>query len=348
MAESEATKVFSKIDVEINSAHHQWNTYADILGAGYNDAYLHHKEALDEIFRARMAGKEILYFLFSGIVVGWAGGLAGGMMIPWVEQAGKEAAKKFFVEVTRGVVQEEAKRAANAPLKWLETTHFKKPSGDFQPAGNEPLQYYLGIKSELGLCFSLIRDGVKEFKRFADNEKLSAQLGEMMLGRFRQCELLRDQPSTADMPDKRAVHREAEIAMWIAWSNVFNIAYWKVQEQDASDGIVIPGANTPTLSLKEYDPILARLNDLEVGHLVSMYVEPAFYRGGGPGTIADLPYPRRIPALHRPERVLSIPQLRVLGPSLKTPFLSRVDAIIANPKKTLSEMAKLPPIYKKQ
>jgi hypothetical protein len=345
MAESEASKVFSKIEGELNTAQHQWNTYADILGAGYTDAYLEHKDALDKIFRARMVGAEVLYFLFSGPAVGMAGGLVGGLMIPYMERAGKEAAKKFFAEVVRGVAQEGGKRVAAVPSKWVESSDPKGTSRDFQPAGDEPMQYYLGIKSELGLCFSRIRDGVNQYKEHADKNNLTARDGQIVLDHFRRGHLLKNQPATDDMPIKWEVHREAEIAMWIAWSHVFDIAYWKIHAKDATDGIVVPGVNVPTYSLKEYDPIFERLNVLGVGHLVSMYVEATNYQTTSVGDL--LPIARRIPAGDRPEKVLNIPLLRLLGYSLDTPFLSRVADIVKNHAKILPQMAKLPPRHKK-
>jgi hypothetical protein len=347
MAESEATKVFSKVDGELDTAQHQWNTYADILGAGYTDAYHEHKDALDEIFRARMIGSEIFYFLFSGLAVGLAGGLVGGLMIPYMKKAGEDAAKKFLSEVVRGVAQEAGKRVEMVPARWVEVASGRKTPSDFQPAGNEPMQYYLGIKSELGLCFSRIRDRVLEYKDHANNNNLSARDGEIMLDHFRRGDLLKNKPSTDDMPVKWEVHREAEIGMWIAWSHVFDIAYWKIHAKDATDGIVVPGVNVPTYSLKEYDPIFERLNILGVGHLVSMYVEATNYQTS-PASLGDVfRIPRSIPAADRPEKVLNIPLLRQLGYSLDTPFLSRVADIVKDRGKVLPQMAKLPPRHKK-
>lgn len=335
MAESEARKVFSKIDGELNTAQHQWNTYAKGLGLAYAYAYKNHKDTLDHMDRKRTLELELTYALFSGFIVGAAGGFVGQLMAPWVEMAGKRGGNEYIRAVVRGALQEEAERAIMLPQKWVEMNTVPA-AGPFKPSVDDPYTSETRMTYEIGICFSNVRDYVRQFKTWADEKKLSASAGETMFRLFRSQPLISDQPTTGDMPDIPQRQREAEIGMWIAWANALDLKWWYFYADRGTDGkpdIDMWGHIRSALS--QYDPVLSQLNKLLVGNIVTIYSDPYYS------------YPYRSGSMKK-KAVLNVPILRVLGEVLGGGFHSKVAEIVRNPKKALPEMASLPPIYKQE
>ena len=79
----EARKLLEITDA-LNSAQHQWETYAAILGSAYTSAFALHDAAVGEIGVSSKESAEAAYCILSLFCVSIAGGTVGGVMAPWV------------------------------------------------------------------------------------------------------------------------------------------------------------------------------------------------------------------------------------------------------------------------
>lgn len=330
MAESEASKVFSRIKGDLGEAQHQWNTYAKGLGLAYALAYKEHERTLGHMKRKDDLQKDLAYFLFSGFVVGYAGGVAGAMMAPWVKRAGEMGGNEFLRTIVAETLKEESKRAITLPQKWLEI-NVPPSSSKFEPVADDPYTSETRMTYEIGICFSRVRDAVNDYMNNADEKKLPASEGEKMLRQFRAKPLIADHPKTDNMPDVAEVQRQAEIGMWIAWANARNLKWWYSSADRATDGNPDYGWGLDQAALSEYDPVLSRLKIQGVAHIVTIHADPVIGFYGG---------------MRKKKQVLNLPILRVLGEVLGGGFHSKVADIVKDSRKALPEMASLPPIYK--
>jgi hypothetical protein len=89
LPKTEAGKKLHELMDELNTAQNQWNTYATQLGRGYKTAYELHQKAIGKINDNLKLKAEQAYWLLSLLCVAFAGGVAGGLMAPWVTKAGQ-------------------------------------------------------------------------------------------------------------------------------------------------------------------------------------------------------------------------------------------------------------------
>lgn len=329
-----AAKEIHKVFGELSTAQLQWETYATRLGIAYKNAYKEHEKALGEAAEKLRASSEAMYFVLSLYCVGFAGGLAGGLMAPWVSKAGENTASAILrttisestQSITGGVVQ-----------RGVEAT---KSSGGsaFTPATMDPLDYHLYMKDQIGTFFSVIRDKVEYDVKYADDPLANYPRGyELEWGEHRReifmaMPIIKDYPRTDDMPDIKEAQRQAELGMWIAWANVRDIDYWTTRVDALSDGLGY-GNRKEGLYAQEFrqlSSIFDRMVVLRVSHQASL----KFDKLGGYAT----------------ETVLNIPKLAQLGKLLGGSFFGKIDELVRAPtyaRAMLPSLIQIPPIYKR-
>jgi hypothetical protein len=136
----------------------------------------------------------------------------------------------------------------------------------FVPASPEAFDAYLEKKEGLDGCFALVNAEIQKMIDISNKEQW--QDGQFMLDSFRRnCPLLADVPDPTKLPDRKLVARTAELAMWVAWTNVRDFPWWDEKVFQELDGPKSP-ERTPFLDAClwawELDPVLMRMAILGV------------------------------------------------------------------------------------
>ena len=268
---SEMYNEIKSIYDELPQIQHDWNTYATQLGRGYTKAFENHDMALKGAFENYKLHSQVQYWVLSLVCVAFAGGVAGGLMAPWVEGQAELLLQRTFIgtrsNIVTGLVQ-----------KTFDLHGSNAAANAFTPSIKSPLLYYQDMLGELGLFFTKLREDLKGFMQeagYAENRigtitELSYRAKiedfkpsfEEHIGKIRKLPIIANRPTSDDMPVPDRVARSAEIAMWIGWANVRDIAYWQRKLTTSVEhraGFMTTGSELRTL-----DPILSRLEDLGV------------------------------------------------------------------------------------
>jgi hypothetical protein len=323
----------------INTAQDQWFTYADQLARGYNAAYGWHQKTLDDIDAELKLKAEQTYWLLSLLCVAFAGGVAGGLMAPWVNAAGKaaaDAAKATTQVVVRNKVSATIANSAQGIVQ--KVTDIAKPEvKPFVPAVKDRFTFFLDMHGELGKCFSDLRKAVQEDTKDADGGEFSLEGAKQQVEKYMSTPLLKYSPTSDDLPDETVVARDAELGMWIAWAGCRDIDYWNKAIADWTGGFggwVQPG-NEYLEDAEKFQPVVDRLRILGSDALSA-------------GTIPVKVVNKSI----RPARiVINIPKLAgagytTLSRSGDNLFLQRVSEVVKFPKNVLPQLDQNRPIYR--
>jgi hypothetical protein len=267
----------NSLNTDLNSAQEDWNTLADIIGKKYNDAYQKHSDVLDGIKRVRQAEIDRYYFVLGLVCTAVTGGVAAGLMAPWVKDAGPAAAKEFAKRVFSDVAARNATATVTRQMAQGIVGRIVAPSGEagggaFTPQVPNPLSFYLGMKTQLGICFAEFR---KQLGELSDHFKHrnDAFLVEVVK---KNCPLFTDRPSPANLSQMAGsidMYNAIEASMWIAWANVRDMDYWNTAYDriEAGDGNQYKIMDA-IIDAQHLDPILERFNEMLLGHRVSMAV----------------------------------------------------------------------------
>jgi len=326
-----AGKTINEVMEALNTAQHQWNTYATQLGRGYTTAYGNHKDAIDKVSENLRLKAEHAYWVLSLLCVAFAGGLAGGLMAPWVAKAGTEFAKIMVRNKVSSVT-------ANAVQGLVQkgTDIVKPTTAPFKPAVKDPLAYWQDMFGELGICFSDLRDEVEADMRKVDQTNSSADATKAV-NSYMDNPLLKNCPMSKNMPNVDLVAREAEVGIWIAWAAGRDIDYWKK---------AVAGLTIGTFSAADYyddavqfEPVVNRL---------SIISQPAYEAGTMVGRVYGPPPGHNL----LPKTLINIPGLAEAGhviPSLSGAnlFLRRVKDVVKLPQHVLPQLDQTSPVYKK-
>jgi hypothetical protein len=210
LPKTEAGKTVNELTVACDTAQLQWNTYATQLGRGYTTAYKLHRDAIDQINKNLQLRAEEAYWLLSLLCVAFAGGVAGGLMAPWVSKAGQTTAIVIRNKLS-------AATASSASGVVQKGTDLAKPSTTpLVPAVKDPLSYWQDMLGEIGLCFSSLRGAIETEVKLADDGVRSVADANKVVEMLMHDPLLEGSPNDVDMPDESLVSREAELGMWIA------------------------------------------------------------------------------------------------------------------------------------
>jgi hypothetical protein len=110
MADSPASTALHALQSELGGAKTQWEYLEDRLTNGYKDAYKSHVAVLTAMKNARILQEQrdakslaIAMFVFSVVSVGFAGGLVGGVIAPWVKRAEQGTADAVIRQGMQGI-----------------------------------------------------------------------------------------------------------------------------------------------------------------------------------------------------------------------------------------------------
>ena len=149
---------------------------------GYKDAYNEHKNALKEFEQIRKLHDQqdaaVMMFIYSVVAVGFAGGLVGGLLAPWVRNAGTS----LFQTAIRSSVQEMAKSATKEAtggiIKRLQDVSKAAPTGNpYEPVTPDKFDVYLEKKKELDECFARFDKMVDDLQQQAAAEDWPIDVG---------------------------------------------------------------------------------------------------------------------------------------------------------------------------
>src|SRR6266436_5388941 len=98
--ESQGSLILHALLTELHTAGYNWALMADVVSQGYRDAYDMHKKTLAKVKQNEESGnlqlKEMYLFVLTAVSVGFAGGLVGAAMAPWVKGVQDLASKTAF------------------------------------------------------------------------------------------------------------------------------------------------------------------------------------------------------------------------------------------------------------
>jgi hypothetical protein len=333
LPKTEAGKKLNEVMGAFNTAEFQWNTYATQLGRGYTTAYNLHQEAIGKINENLKLKAEEAYWLLSLLCVAFAGGVAGGLMAPWVSKAGQVTSQLII----RNKMSAAAANAVSGVVQ--KGTDVAKPStAPLVPAVKDPLSYVLDMLGEIGLCFSDLRSETETQMKLADDAVISVDDANEMVRVLMLDPLLKDSPSSKDMPDATLVAREAELGMWIAWAGTRDLRYWNRAIASISRGVSSTDDDY-FQDAKQFEPIVDRLRILGPDALTagSMGVRVHAKAQFAPGNW----WPRvvNIPALTQSGYKVNI----LSGADV---FLRKVSEVVKFPQKVLPELDQKRPVYR--
>ena len=258
---------------DVLAAKSNWETLQDQICIGYALAYQNHKTTLKNMQNKRLEEelaekqtRQILVFLFSTVATAFAGGVIGGAMAPWVDEATESFAnevarrslgyvndsrgalvRKFTTMVARNTTEESAKKISDklidAILPTQETDSREKyidlsdkknahpgQNEPYTPAAQDPDLFFLHQKALLDSSFAEAGDRFQKILSSADDGKWSLQICDAMAGELRsKCPLLRDKPDPKKAMSPKfvqSVQNAAELAMWVAWAKRRKFEYW--------------------------------------------------------------------------------------------------------------------------
>jgi hypothetical protein len=334
LPKTEAGKTIDALTEQLNSAQFQWNTYATQLGRGYTTAYKFHQKAIDDINENLRLKAESSYWLLSLLCVAFAGGVAGGLMAPWVTKAGQVTSQLIIrnklsaatANGISGVVQKgtDAAKPSTTPLV---------------PAVKDPLSYWQDMLGEIGLCFSHLRADIETEMKLADAGQFSVDDANKLVEITMHDPLLADSPTDDAMPDEVILAREAEMGMWIAWANDRDLTYWNKAIDHIAKGVQ-PSGDDYYEDAAQFQPAVDRMRALgsDALNVGSMHVK-LFTRT-----------PNQYPNV----RVLNIPALAQKAAysvhilSGADVYMRRVAEVVSFPQKVLPELAQKAPVYKEK
>ena len=245
---SETVGQLSLLKAEFASAKSRWEYLCDRIMNGYKDAYNEHANALKQFRQIREYHEKqdaaAMMFIYSVVSVAFAGGLAGGLLAPWV----KQAASKTFAEANqftlaamkanipgaiRAGVQDTAKalakEATGAALKHIEGASKISPTA-YEPVTPETFDLYLEKKEQLDGCFARFDELIDQLQGRAGAENWPIETAWALFNGFRAyCPLLRDKPDPDHLPDRTLIAKTAELCMWVQWTEQRDWPWWNEQ-----------------------------------------------------------------------------------------------------------------------
>ena len=334
MAYSPKTQAGRELETLItncNATELLWLAYAARLGSAYTRAYEKHQDALTESYEQYRLAAESAYWVLSLFCVAFAGGMVGGLMAPWVTNAGKGLLAGLFSATTASETAQSL--AQGITQKLLPSANVS--GSPFKPQAKSPLLYYQDMVGEIGLCYASLKrhiwgwmeaadkgeafwppDGVLAWRTYTATELVTKIMG---------FPIIKHAPTDEQMPDLEKARREIEIGMWIAWAHVRKVDYWKKRMDRVSgrDAFARAGA---LAELSHLQAVVDRLIDLKID---------------GFGT-------RKVKHYDKP--VLDIIRLQSAGPFLAdmpaaTKFVGKVGEVIKDPMGVLPALSALPPAH---
>jgi hypothetical protein len=278
MADSPASASLHALQSELAGAKTQWEYLEDRLTNGYKDAYKTHVGVLKAMENAKILAEQadakwigIGMFVFSVVSVGFAGGLVGGVIAPWVKKAEQGTADAVIRQGIQGIATRTTQQSVLRVVPERPTG--SSPDGSpYVAASPQAFDAYLDTKEELDGCFAIVNAYIQSLINLSNSEQWPAEVGQTILDSFRHnCRLLTDSPEPSQLPKRELVARAAEIAMWVAWANARDWVYWGDVYRELDGRGMGPRGEMRTVQLgvrefqtNELYPILDELKNLGI------------------------------------------------------------------------------------
>lgn len=328
----EATRETSRIFEKINTAHHEWNTYAEILGKAYKEAYGRHEGALSEIAEKYKTEQQVAYWVLSLLCVSFAGGVTGGLMAPVVASAVGGAAVRIANTASGSMSQ----ASQIVTQKVIDGQMSETPL--FRPPVKNPGDFKDDLKIEIGNYASYLREEVEKTSgRLSRSENADAATREWADNVIEIVPFLRDHPRYKDRPNPADLEKTAEIGMWIAWANTRNTAYLQKATRRVADGVesydIVEGSMLT--ELQRFEPVRERLKALRIVDLTTIVAE-----------FRSLAYTDRYPILDI-TRLASVGKVIGWGGPGGATFLQNVARAVKEPRVVFEAFSQSPPAFKR-
>mgnify|MGYP000191237415 CR=1 FL=1 len=226
--ESPASRPLHMLQSELLAAKVTWEQLGVRILKGYDTGYNIHKKTLKDMELKKKAAlsNDALIFVVSILSVGMAGGLMGSVIAPWVEKAGNMAAKRIFrASVVAGVGTQALQTVTDAGVKKLWETNV--PDAPYKPVLPDALTIDIEIRDRIASVFGPILEALDAMIAAANATQAPEAVGQVILNGFRtECKLLTDKPFQSQIPTLQQASDAAELAMWVAWANQQEGAYW--------------------------------------------------------------------------------------------------------------------------
>lgn len=287
---------------ELLAARAHWGDLGVKVAKGYNKGLELQKRTLNEMKKAKTASSvDALVFVLQALSVGYAGGLVGGLIAPWVKDAADQVTSAFRTALS-GAAQQYTKDVTKAIVGAAEAELITPPSDPYTPVTPETIAVDLEIRDRIGSAFGPVENAVQAMIAKANAVNAEMQVGQVILSNFRQnCPLLRDAPEPKDMPNDVVAARAAELAMWVAWANERDWDWWQdvfniLDRPDNANEDEFDAARTAALELV---PVALRMSGLGKQAFVMTRVNrPEYVRDGairGGFQYVDLRKLRKLP-----------------------------------------------------
>jgi hypothetical protein len=237
--ESPASTLLHDLMTELLSAKSAWERLGVRVAKGYTTAYDFHVKTLKKMERSNTeASSDALMFVFSAACIGFAGGVVGGIMGPWVKKTAESTGHFIFREGVRSILQQGAKDLAKAGVEKLKKVRIDEGSNDpYETKSPKEIAVDLDIRDRIGSAFGPVLEALDAMIYEANDKQADATTGQAVLNSFRlTCPLLTDKPEEGEMPQEPAIARAVELAMWVAWANERDWGWWtpRYQRLDAA------------------------------------------------------------------------------------------------------------------
>jgi hypothetical protein len=267
----------SLLKAEFASAKSRWELLLDVIMLGYKDAYNEHKNALKEFEQIRKLHDQqdaaVMMFIYSVVAVGFAGGLVGGLLAPWVRSAGTSVFQTAIRSGVQEIAKSATKEATSGIINRLQNMSKAAPTGNpYEPVTPDKFDVYLEKKKELDECFARFDKMIDDLQQQAAAEDWPIDVGWLLFNGFRaSCPILRDKPDPDRLPAPETIQKAAELCMWVQWAEVRDWDWWNKQYRYIDGGLPSQGGFWPNQSAAfdfaaairyslELSPIYTRLN----------------------------------------------------------------------------------------
>jgi hypothetical protein len=229
--ESPASGPLHHLQSELLAAKSAWEQLGVRIAKGYTLAYAEHVNTLTLMKKAKEAemSNNALMFVLSVVSVGFAGGLVGGLIAPFIQNVGARIAGRVWSSAVAGATQDTAKGLVKIGAQVIDDA--RKGEGDpYRAVSPKDLLVDQEIRDRIASAFGPILEALDAMIDEANTVQADASAGQTILNNFRQnCPLLTDKPAQADIPSERDAWRAAELAMWVAWANERDWSWWNKQ-----------------------------------------------------------------------------------------------------------------------
>lgn len=328
---SPASSPLGTLRAELSGAKSAWNAATLRVVRGYKKGYDEHVNALKKMkLLSTKQDQAFSSFIMSVLFIGFAGGVVGGLIAPWIKRSGDRVATNSLRGIfgwqnssariglaLKSGVQDAAKRVGQEAANWVTMPDPpKQVFSEYEPVVPDPLEVFLEKQEQVEIFFAIHDDYMDQLDDLAIQKQWPIEVGWEIADRFRRkCVILTDKPDVNKLPDVEGISKLAEKLMWIAWADARDWPYWDRQYE------YLPRHNTgehkeAREQFMLLDPALIRMYRIGIDREVSWEINLPTIKG----TVLDLRKLRQLKAKPLPFPSM---QSKVLSDLIGTPDVRR-------------------------